>query len=359
MKEKNVQKKTVKFCFYTLNVSTDYINKIEQKYNINSRSSVVQARNEKKLREFKIFLSELNSTEYVIDISRTIELIQKGEIDSVDTSTNKIIDLDMNTLRLDDDYIFFQMVNNRDRDIPAKREIKGKKNEIKLKDTEYIGEFMSVLYHRRTNVFMIQCNRYSVTVNQLQKVLSEYFTSYCRILHGDIDPITLTLQPVLDPDQINKIDTKNFLETFTLSSSCASMAAINSSQNKSTNFLLKSLNSFCGYDFTLQIKASKHGKKGYTLNSADITDLVNRLNEFKNSGVAEKELPKLKVGIRENENSPREVIDWLVPSLHTNINFDIKSRTSLSDKEVYTAMKKSFDNLLGRIGLLRGIIDVT
>lgn len=100
-------------------------------------------------------------------------------------------------------------------------------------------------------------------------------------------------------------------------------------------------------------------KKGYTLNSADITDLVNRLNEFKNSGAAEKELSKLKIGIRENENSPREVIDWLVPSLHTNINFDIKSRTSLSDKEVYTAMKKSFDNLLERIELLRGIIDAT
>ena len=67
----------------------------------------------------------------------------------------------------------------------------------------------------------------------------------------------------------------------------------------------------------------------------------------------------VRIAIRENENAPREVIDWLVPSLHTNSNFDIKSRTSLSDKEVYTAMKKSFDNLLERIELLGGIIDAT
>ena len=64
-------------------------------------------------------------------------------------------------------------VNMRGENLPSKVDEGKEQEDLDLEENEYIGEDMYVLYDRTSNVFMVQSNRMSLTINRITEFVNE------------------------------------------------------------------------------------------------------------------------------------------------------------------------------------------
>ncbi len=347
--------KNVTFDYYTISFSEDLLEKTIQKCNKEYSSSKAR----KKYSKYKENLEKLLKSESIFDFEDILKKVNDGILVSRFMIANKTVDIDLKTFVENDEYIFFQIANNRSFNIPSRREIGGERKSIMLKDNEYIGEFLSILYHKKTKVFMVQRNRYSLSRLQLTKVLSQLFNDYnVKVKNINTPYIMLELRPILDNERLNKINKNNIIDKVTLSGTSVSLAKLSSDKQRATHFLVECLKAYQAYGFTLILTANVKGIKNSSMKNDEVIKLVSDLSKLsKDESYKDTDGDlDLEVGVRENETAKRELIDYLVPSISQEISFEMKERTALSYEIIKDKMLKAFEEKKDELTAILGLI---
>lgn len=319
-------KKNVNFEYFTVSIFDECLKNLMTKFETEYKSKKTREKY-KKMREQ---LENLALIGNFIDFSDVFKYMNDKTLTSRFILKSKNIDVDSSTFFEDDDYVFFQVCNNRDINLPSKREIGGTREMIQLKDNEYIGEFTSILYHKETKVFMIQKNRYSVTVTQFTKILSDMFNEYLRKVRNlTIAYIMLELRPVVDYGRLGKINNKNVIDTVKLSGTSSALIAMLGNKEKALHFFGKFLNSFQVDHFELKVTAKKDGIINRSVNVEEIEELIKQINISQKNNQNIDDL-HLECGVLDEKLQKREMINYFLPTINETIEFEMKLRTNLS-----------------------------
>ena len=278
---------------------------------------------------------------YINDKKMTDTSIDLGDI-IVEIEPNSIIGIEENI-------IGFQLTKMRDNMLPAKKKKGETKEEIILNDDEYIGDFVSILYDSVFKVCMIQSNSYGLTVNQIQKYLTQLRRKY--ITHSkndDMNPqLACELRVLVDPKKVEKILDAEFYRKIRIKGSdfmLDSLISQDSSGYKKFGKIRKCMGETSGvnFDVTFSVQSSK---KTETLNHQDVEEIISEFNSITD----EKNKPQIEVTKKDTEDSNIEMVNLLYPRLNNIITFKIPARTSISNDFLFDKMRETYDKTRGVI----------
>lgn len=341
-----IVKKNVRFDFYETHL----------KYNPDSlryfRDQLLQDFDRQDdVKKINLILSNLDKYDEIFTLEDTINHIRKEVISAAATIRDKVVEIDTKSFmpkdEKDQDVIYFQMVNNRDVNIPDKRKIGAERIPIDLDDDEYIGEFMGILYHLQTATAMIQVNRHALVLSQVE----EYFTqkrfeslNQAGVKNGLSFCQEIYFAPITDPDEIERMRKSKNKVSFTLKGSDISLSAF-AKQTQALSLIPSTFYDTKGVMFTVSISVDTRKKTSYQpLDDVFIEDVLDGFNK-----VEDHQRPNIEVGFKEDRNSPTEIVNWLVPKMYSKIAFSCVPRKSLGYEVVYVSMLQEFRKKAPRI----------
>lgn len=224
--------------------------------------------------------------------------------------------------KLDNELWEMQFIRQRSAEVPGIIDKKkGEFNSLKLNDSEYVGEDISVLYHQTTNVLMVQRNRNAIGIN----ALSIYFQ---QVLNN-CDGVEIKLVPFT-----NKL--KEFKNIF-IRKIEISFADVNVEED-STSLLgvithAKKMNSF-----STKISYSiGHGNNKESLTPEEVIKFTELREEdgFK----------KVHIAYKESEDSPIEEVEFINGTLFDREKFEYSKSNDINyniiiDKMIFLFKKR-------------------
>lgn len=136
---------------------------------------------------------------------------------------------------------------------------------IDLEDDEYVGTDVNIIYHQSMQIMLIQKNRGSLTIPNLE----QYLTQTAELLDGSL----IKLRPIFDKDGIDdrkSITYKKFEVKF------ANLKKYKSQDSKNFGQVLSCFNNYEGNKATISISLG-HTKKGETLNVQAMRDSISEI----------------------------------------------------------------------------------
>lgn len=324
----NMVTKEVKFTYYQLVIELD----------------VVAAKNWIKLnpgsdanKSINVLIASHNSGTIPACFDTILDHVKTQRINAVQTNREKMAEIDLKTIKETNDTIFFQITNFRDVNIPSKKKLGQDREDIKLDSDEYIGEFLSIIYQRQTDIIMVQSNRYALTTLQLQ----EYFTSLLFEGYGleqsSFSFLSVNLRPIINIDALKKINKKSIINKLTIKGSDNSLRALIPNEKNSLYLIRKLLEDFEGVEFEITIKANYGRKHSEPLK---IEPILETLKEYQDK--SDKPLPAIETCIKHPDYRKSEAINWLIPTVQSIIPFKLERRATLPYEYVYSEMHPVF-----------------
>ncbi len=335
MKKEKKIRKNVTFNFYTakIDIDKDEFNKWFATYNNSSKdhiSSVIK----------KLLLSDTN-----IKLSHAFNAVINGKVDEVCNIGEKLVELDKSTVKRDNKTIFFQLTNFRDTNIPSIKAPKQDREEIALKDDEYIGEFMSILYHLQTDVLMVQSNRYSLVKGQLEMFLTLMFFSTMGIPSDFTAFMRINLISVMDENLYKKITRDGVFQKIHIKGNRTSLYSFAENKQKSIYGLRKIVEDFEGTDFEIIVRKRTTKTSPKPLDAEVITDLFEEFSQLTQEESTP--LPQIETTIKTGDYT--ESIDWLTPQLKVVIPFTIKPKQTLGYEVLFNEMSSALLKVENRL----------
>lgn len=270
-----------------------------------------------------------------------------------DTSINLgdiIVEIEPNSISgIEGNIIGFQLTKMRDNMLPAKKK-KGKiKEEINLNDDEYIGDFVSILYDSMLNVFMIQSNSYGLTINQIQKYLTQLRRKYIKLTNDKdmIQELACELRVLIDPKKVEHILDSKFYRKIRIKGSDFMLDSLISKDKdgyKKFGTIRNCMGETRGVNFDITFSVQSN-KKTETLNHDDVEEIINEFNKVND----DKDKPQIEVTKKDNEDSNVEMVNLLYPRLNNIISFKIQARTSIGNDFLFDKMNETYNNTRGVI----------
>lgn len=263
---------------------------------------------------------------------------------------NETFEIEPNSLFKDGELYFFLISNLRNDLIPAKKKIGKEKEEIKLEDDEYIGEFTGVVYDSKTKIFMIQINKYGVSVSKIEKYFEELKNEYISLNIND-DAIKkedkINLNIILNPEELENVSNSKEIRGIRLKSSTTALSQLkgmlNDSEKNSVKEIDKIVSTFGHVNFEISITADFEAD-----NSLERKEAVKFINTFRKI-IGKEKKTSLSVTRRENEDSNVETIDFLLPKMLKHINLSVEPRKSIGRDYLRTEMFKGYSQIKDKL----------
>ena len=310
--------KTIRFGFFKAEIHCD-IDDLRKKIRKLSKSK--KEDDKKKLKMFQALNDDLkNVSDVIFDL---ISEIKSGEISSIHEVQKKLIEIDKSTFieskPNEELHMFFQMVHDRD-DAISKKKLNQERESIPLDDDEYIGEFSGIIYQRRGNYFMIQYNRYSVSIDQiavfLTRCLKEKYEKMVGFEQGLKQfPAYFELKAVIDNDRLKAVEKNNGLEKILIKGDLSAVENIRkyaARMNLPIFAVGDAIQKMNGYEFSFSItaKRTREGRK-IEYDSIDQEFCQELFDAYMNVG---QEKDNISVTMQyQNENDVRETLTWASP----------------------------------------------
>ena len=341
--------KTIRFGFFKAEIHCD-IDNLRKKIRKLSKSQ--KECDKKKNKMFQALNNDLkNVSDVIFDL---ISEIKSGTISSIHEVQKKLTEIDKSTFieskPNEELHMFFQMVHDRD-DAISKKKLNQERESIPLDDDEYIGEFSGIIYRRKGNYFMIQYNRYSVSIDQisefLTRCLKEKYEKKFDLEHESRQfPAYFELKAVLDEDRLKAVKKNNGLEKLLIKGDLSDIENIrkNTTQVNLPIFSVgDAIQSMNGYEFSFSITAKKtRESRKIEYDSIDQEFCQNLFDAYMNVG---QEKDNISVTMQyQNENDVRETLTWSSPLKEVYIQFRMNLREEIEYNELYQKMIISFQD---------------
>lgn len=341
------KQKHVKFDFYEVCIELDVeflkdnLEELEQQLSIASNLEKIKL--SRKAKRITDLIQRAGRSCLPYDLKELIHSMQIGEIPTNYEVYDKLTELDINTILpkedKQNDHIFFQVSNNRDTDLPAKKQLGEAREEIDLDDDEYIGEFMSVYYSLNTGTAMIQVNRYSLTPHQLEVFFTQ--ARYKKI--GKNDGRVISLLPLIDTESLKDMEKSNYYTKIHIKGSDVSMSAI-PDECETICKVKNVLKGVKGVNIDLTLSIDSRRKDASPLSDDEVKEIY---RYYPDDDTIER--PNIEVYYKKDKESKIEVANWLTPKMTTLLHFTIKPRESLGYEIVYQKMRERFEDNRSKI----------
>lgn len=340
-------KKTLRFGFFKVYIHCDIddINKkITKLKKSNKQDDIVR------LQMLRILKEDIkNISDVIWDL---INEIKSDKISSIHEIQNKLIEVDKSTFmwcdQSEEEHVFFQMVHDRD-DALSKKKLNQERESIPLDDDEYISEFSSIIYHKKTKCFMMQYNKYSVSINQIAEFLTrslmeKYQNNMTEQQKYKRFPAYIELRAIMDSGRLEAVNNNNGLEKMIIK---ADLSAVENLRKASSNKNMpifnvgNAISNVNGYEFTLTITAQKtREKRKVEYGSIDQNFCKQLYNAYNN---VEKGKDNISVTMQyQSKDDMRETLIWSSPLKESYIPFIINSRKEIEYRELYDKMILNF-----------------
>lgn len=273
------------------------------------------------------------------DMTDLLDYVQRGDME------NTTIDVAGEPVEIEPDSILepsdsirgFQLTKMRETNVPSKKRIGEVSEEIKLKDDEYIGEFVSILYDNRNCVMMVQSNKFSLTIKQIELYLTELRRRYITLAGLLPDPIqwVVKLVPIVDMKRVENVLKAHNYRKMTIRGSDVMLDASlkeNGLMSHATRLLMKS----SGVTFNISVSMSK-APKTETLDHAAIRELI---EEYKD--LPDDQKPIVEISQRKDDTDDIEIINLLEPRIYDFISVVMEPRAPIGFMFLYNLMKEKY-----------------
>ncbi|WP_404452383.1 hypothetical protein LG329_18670 [Virgibacillus necropolis] len=242
--------------------------------------------------------------------------------------------------RQNHDYYFFQVTKLRDSNIPAKKRMNRIKEDIRLEQDEYIGEFVSILYDNAYGVVAMQSNLYGVSSKQAEVVLTNLRQMY--LYENDIDeeiPLVVRLVPIIDNEQINKAVRSDYYKKVRIKGSDYMMDANVGYGDDLLSEAARLVNRVQGVHFDITFSLGR-SEKTASLDEENIRELIERYQM-----IGEEVKPKVELTSLENEDAQIETVNLLEPRMTDRFTINVAPRTTVGHEHLIDEfVHKSFNN---------------
>lgn len=279
-------------------------------------------------------------------------ILNEGLETDIEIDDNIIVEIEPNTLRIEQDIISFQLSKMRDVMLPAKKKLGTSKEDIKLETDEYIGNFVSVLYDDKNSVFMIQSNMYGVSIGQIEKYLTELRRKVISYRGSDeIKELACEMSVIVDTCDLDNIRGSQSVKKMRVRAADSVFNNISGGKGNYLAGIRKSFGEKSGMVIDITISIDRDTE----LKSLDL-DLVEGVLDNFEQIEENRDDPNLLVEItrKENEGTNTEVLNLLRPKMSDTITMRMYPRTSIVHewlldvmKERYKMRKKKINSILG------------
>ena len=228
-----------------------------------------------------------------------------------------------------DQFYFARVYKVRDTNIPAKLKEGQAAEPISLEDDEYIGEDLNLLYDYQLGVCMMQRNRMSIGISRL----SEWA--------GKSEPEHIVVfRPIGDICDVSRFRSKK-IRSFEVS-----LGNVNNLNGTSLSDMIGGILNLGGVSVRISISAGR--KKDAQLVHNDMLNIIENVDFNRDSVVS------AKVKIKDDDDSPAEVVDLIDDMMNDIITFDIERKSTLDFRVAKEKMLEKYierrDEIAKKIG---------
>lgn len=257
-----------------------------------------------------------NFAEWIIKFEKDNRIF---ETISLDTLTARV---DGHTYDKRNDLHGVCFVNMRGENLPSKVTEGKAQEDLDLDDDEYIGEDMYTLYDRSKNIFMVQSNRMSLTINRLAEFINK--TKEQDDTTIGFVPITQNVtQKMLQRKRIRSIEVacesiynKDCLKSSTLKSICDNTSKIGCST----------------YKFKFGVGKKRHAELSPIESQNIIDDIINRNIDASSA----------KLAITDQSTGELEYIDLIENKLCSFVEYNFMKRERLHLESFFPKMRDKY-----------------
>ncbi len=263
------------------------------------------------------------------------------------------IEIEPGSFSIHEKTVTFQLTKMRSDMLPAKKRINAKKKDITLADDEYIGEFTSILYDMKSNVFMIQSNMYGLTHAQVEVYLTLLREKVVGDKDKSIEYTMCVLEPIVDTDDVfEKIRKSEEIKKIRLR---AADGIIKRDPGNPFGGVSAAVGGKGGYVFDITISINRDNP-AKSIDEEELSKIINFLDSIKGEGENDKNL-LMEITRKETEQSATEIINLLKPCMKDDILVTVEERASIGHEFMADKMKEVFDSKKGKIYYNIGIIE--
>jgi hypothetical protein len=356
MANKTVPKR-VKFEYYEVVLEVNDLALIELLQSLESGSPT------KEQEEFISKLKKIQENTEAYSIRYDLNpLLQSANSHSVSQTVHifdKLVELDVSTfLPMPDDaenndVVYFQISNCRDFNIPSKKRIGQEREDIKLDDDEYIGEFMSIIYHKLKCAVMVQLNKYSLSISQLENFFTalrfEYLDSIGKLTAFE-QIFRVALHPIIDKKALSNIKKQDKFTKFNIKCSDIALLPLAKNEKSSLYKLGQILEEFEGVnvELSLSVDARQKKEKELKLNAKEIREIYDSFCEI------EDDTKKPNISVHYKDGTKTDVLNWLIPKMQNECTFHIEPRKTIGYEDMFHRMVDIFRDRLPTISNVLG-----
>lgn len=237
---------------------------------------------------------------------------------------NALASVDSLGYKKDSDLWGIRLMKLRDTNIPTKVKKNKESEAFELKDDEYIGEDVTLIYEKKSSLAMIQSNRFSLGISRLE----EFFN------YTNNDASTrIFIQPVLRSNDLGRLKKCNYKS---IDIAFANLGSWNNEDDcKSLASLITPIKKMGGYAGHITIGLGH--TKNDALNRIESNNIVNDILSNKRF------IRSAKVKVRDDDDTDVEIVDLFEEVYHDFIEFTLESKSALGYQEAINAMVYYFN----------------
>ncbi len=234
---------------------------------------------------------------------------------------------------------YFQLSKLRVTDIPSKKKIGKIREEIMLADDEFIGEFTSIIYDTKISGFMIQSNKYGLSLAHLEKYFSELRINYNAFKEKEEDDYFIKFYPIIDPNKLKNLPKSKYFRKLTIKGSSLSLDNFKTPNIFNVNKVLQDSGSN-RFEFSISSDFSKDS-------SLDIGFIKNFIKDY--TALKNVNKPIVEITRKETDDSNVELINFIEPRFFDTISLKVKARETIGHEYMKSKMFEKYNNTQSKI----------
>ncbi|MEZ2459363.1 DUF6731 family protein [Salinicoccus roseus] len=282
---------------------------------------------------FTLYLEDENECTVRWDFKSILETIERNRDNDYAFEVGlEQGEIDMNAFHYDDRRLYyFQIAKLRNRNIPDLKKIKVPRRPLELEDNEYISEFLTFIFDVENDVAIIQTNKYSLSTKELEVYLTKLRESIVND-EGNNEIINVKLHVVPDPNKIRQIRNADYIRKIRIKSSQVNLDAL--VDEESLKEISEVIGQYGGYEFTLEVGLGRSSQRTDSLHKDSVISTVtNVLN--RNEVIDGEDKFDLKVSIKDDADTPQEVVNLIEPRMTDVIQIESDNRNDLGAEVIF------------------------
>lgn len=299
---------------------------------------------------FRLYL-ENGEGDSLYDFSDLLDYIEQHKTKnySMNVNAGNFGEIDTNAFHYDKDknIYYLQIAKLRNENLPDKKRVSEPREDLPLQPDEYVSEFLTLIYDATHMVTMVQVNRSSLSVKELEIYLTQLRNSKKKEEGQKIDDYYVQCRIVPDPEKLNDVKTADYIRRISLKGSKVNLDALQDDQ--SLKKISDAIGKLEGVNFKIEISVDSHAPKDSSLNKENLLEVIDDINEHNNDINTE-------VTIKEDIDTSVETVNLVSPRMTDIIKVEHDNRRNIGVEflynrfmeEIYVEKRKKIERLLGR-----------